>query len=627
MPASRERGRLVAMDRINLTDALQAVSRLFGPVFWSEMVTTARRNRYFVLRVLFAGAMLFFLWTCYLSVDAFKSSSAWDIRDSTRLASSFFATFAWLALIGTLLVAPAIAAGTIATERERRTIEYLFATDLSNAEIVCSKLLSKLLLIGKLILVSVPVLAIFRIMGGIPGDLLYMYFIGLASTACFLSTLSVCISVWSPRARDAIIRVYLVLVVLFAVLPAIVSMVFGWLIFVMGPQNWLQQLGDVLQVVSAINPLFILGSVLSGAGGLGINFDPAPVWRMVYLHLAGSVLFAGIAIASVRRVHLRAVGRADKTERPTVWRLPRLRPEIGIHPMLWKEMFAKTAATKLGILGRVCLILVVCSVIGIVAVMFVSMIVESNSFGGYQAEAFVGYVTGLLDFFFVGTLILMGLRAASLVTYEKERDCWLSLISTPMTGSEIVWGKMLGNLYSFRWLAMPVAIVWVLALMVLPLYAIAIPFTAITFTAIALFATAVGLSYSLRFDSSLKAIAATLGTLLMVGGGYAFCCCVPVMVTARGGDEGMMIGFAGVVPFLLMIPGMLCVIGSPGNEWGVLVFTYVIGTFGYALAAFLLQGYLVTNFERLAGRTSCGSITVPRAIELPQVSSSPSHDE
>ena len=48
-------------------------------------------------------------------------------------------------------------------------------------------------------------------------------------------------------------------------------------------------------------------------------------------------------------------------------------------------------------------------------------------------------------------LLLLAARASGLVTYEKERDCWHSLVATPLTGREIMRGKMWGNLYSIRW--------------------------------------------------------------------------------------------------------------------------------------------------------------------------------
>lgn len=255
---------------------------LLGPVFQSEMVTTGRRARYFVLRVLFALALLVCLWGSYEAIRGFAPSGGLSIRDAANMASAFFVSFAWVTLIAAMLVTPAMAAGTIATERERRTIEYLFATDLSNAEIVFSKLVSRLLLAGKLIIVAVPILAIFRLMGGIPGNLLLTYFAGLGSTVMLLTTGALAISVWSPRARDAVIRVYLVFALIFF-LPAFLGIPLS---LVQGTTNPLMLgLGYLVSATLLINPLWVMGPTLLGGGQLGIGFNANPIWLMVAAHL------------------------------------------------------------------------------------------------------------------------------------------------------------------------------------------------------------------------------------------------------------------------------------------------------------------------------------------------------
>ena len=70
-------------------------------------------------------------------------------------------------LLAVLLIGPALAAGTIAQERERRTMEYLYATPLSNLEIIIGKLGGRVLQILYLVLSGVPVLALAMLLGGI----------------------------------------------------------------------------------------------------------------------------------------------------------------------------------------------------------------------------------------------------------------------------------------------------------------------------------------------------------------------------------------------------------------------------------------------------------------------------
>jgi ABC-type transport system involved in multi-copper enzyme maturation permease subunit len=173
---------------------------LLGPVFSAELVTTARRARYFFVRVIYATILLVILWGTYESVT-YRASGVLSIRQSAELAQLFFGWFAFLQLAAVLLLGPALAAGTIATERERRTIEYLFVTHLSNREIVLDKLAARLLLIGYLTLVGMPVVWIFRLLGGISAGLLLLSFLVTAST---MVTVAACRSVFPSGHRGRV---------------------------------------------------------------------------------------------------------------------------------------------------------------------------------------------------------------------------------------------------------------------------------------------------------------------------------------------------------------------------------------------------------------------------------------
>jgi len=113
---------------------------LLGPVFSADLVTLARRSRYIWLRVVYVGILAFVLWTNYWTYLTMSRIGATDTM--ANLAASFFSGFAWVQLIAVLVFTPALVAGTIAMERERRTLEYLLATDLTNLEIVGGKLAS-----------------------------------------------------------------------------------------------------------------------------------------------------------------------------------------------------------------------------------------------------------------------------------------------------------------------------------------------------------------------------------------------------------------------------------------------------------------------------------------------------
>ncbi len=594
---------------------------LLGPVFQSEMVTTARRTRYFVLRVFFAAGLLLCLWASYSGVVWGSPDGQLSIRTASTLAAVFFQSFAWLTLFTAILVTPAIAAGAISTERERRTIEYLFATDLSNAEIVLSKLFGKLLLVGKLVLVALPVLAIFRLLGGIPGNLLVVYFAGLASTVTLLTMGSLCISVWTARARDAVVRVYLVEAMLL-LLPLLLRVP---LMATAGATSWwYAALSNLAAACLSINPIYVLGQAVAGSGSLGIGLDASVIWQMVQIHLVLTVILAVVAVTAVRRVHLRSIsspGAVVKKRR--FLHPPQFRPALRNHPMLWKELFARTAGTKLGLLGRLALGVILLGVLGGGLYWYCMILFGFSGYGmGWRGggQDFMPANMMITGFLTTGTVILMGLRAAGLIAYEKERDCWLSLLSTPLTGAEIIGAKAAGNMYAFRWVLAPLLFIWFLQITLTPHYIVAIPCHLFTLGATGLFATAVGLAYSLQFKSSLKAIGATMGTLFFIGGGYLMCCCAPLTMGGGGASELFQMAMVGCIPFLLAVPAALVDLDDlfDGHDsW--IVADYLIGSVGYAIAGGVLLSMLIGMFDERVGRTGRSDSYSPSSIPAPPI--------
>ena len=83
-----------------------------------------------------------------------------------RFTAAFFGTFGVMQLLAVMLIGPCAGGRTIALQHERRTIEYLFATPLSNLEIVTGKLGGRVLQILYLVLSGLPVLALAMLLGG-----------------------------------------------------------------------------------------------------------------------------------------------------------------------------------------------------------------------------------------------------------------------------------------------------------------------------------------------------------------------------------------------------------------------------------------------------------------------------
>lgn len=576
---------------------------LTGPIFRYELTAAGRRRRYFLVRVAYCVILLLVMWMTYeqrREYQQWQSGGRVSIRSSAAVARAVFESYSWVQLLAVMAITPALATGTIATERERRTIEYLFVTDLSNAEIVVGKVASRLLLAGQLFLAGLPMLLLFRLLGGIPVQSLAASFLLAASTALLLTALATCISVWSKRSRDAAMRVYLVMIAVLFV-PTLVFGLFGALGMANSPAAaavmWLARLNPVMTLAEAVT----LG---------GVDLDMAEVWRVVGWHAALAIALTGVAVAAVRRVHLReivrtaAVGTRAKLQTAAgrlTWR-----PPLGKRPMLWKEAFAGVAKTRLGIAGAAAAAIIAVAVIGFTIFALVEAGSRRATFRSGAASMYAEYLAGLSGLLGTGLLLLAASRAAGLVTSEKERDCWLSLMATPLSGAEVIYGKLLGNLWALKWGLFLLAGAWFAGVLFDLGVLVAAVIALGTLLDLAAFVTVLGLWFSLRSATTLRATGATLAVAVITGGGYLFCCCA-IAVNSGGGDE-MMLGLAPCMPFLLFCPAMFY--RDSVTDFGYssveaeMTTAYFLGVLGYAVATIGLLNVLINDFERLAGRNT-----------------------
>jgi ABC-type transport system involved in multi-copper enzyme maturation permease subunit len=565
-----------------------------GPLFALEMVTSVRRARYFLVRMLYAAILLLALFIIHqeFNVES-RYNSVSQIAAIAQFAWRFFVTFAFLQISAVVIVGPAMAAGTIASERERRTIEYLFTTTLSNTEIVLGKLLARLMHVAYLVLAGMPILFIAMLMGGIAPEAIVVLMIITLSTALTVSIISITVSVWTPRARDAVVRAYLVMIVLF-VLP---------LMMLQSRGTWFYD--TIIEPLSsqllAANPFYVLEEILVKASSSNTAIAWDTLLALVRNHTIVCILGITASTLAVRRVHLTARGSAPKKCRR---RLNLFRPAVDNRPMLWKEIVAEPAASRLGAIGRIAMMLILFAILASTAYAFCDSATTTSYTN--RPSGYLIYCMSMGTTICCGSLLLIAARAAGAITSEKERDCWTSLITTPLEPKEIILDKIAGNLWAARGVFVLMAIIWGLGLYFDYIFLIPIVFMAGMFLLLAVYASALGVLYSLWCRTSMRAIAATLATGIFVGGAYLFCC-IPLMIAGQGrgpGDE-IIIMFSGCIPFLIGCPAGIYVQNSmsPQSIQDKEIAAYVIGMIGYAVATVVLISTAIGNFDRFTGRT------------------------
>ena len=324
--------------------------KLFGPVLLYDMIRTARLARYSIIRM-FYGAFLFCI-LLYMALILYLTREMGNNREMLRpreiavMAEMFFLTFMLVQLVLVILLTPAYVAGAIADEKDKKTIDYLLATDLDNREIVLSKLVSRLLNITLLLLTGLPILSILQLLGGIDTDLMISGFAILGLTILGLSSLGILLSTLFKKPRDAISLTYLLLIAYVVVgifFYVLASTRVGW----MSTPIWFgaspPTLIDATRWLNAGNPvllIFEIMSAISGIGGRRLAAElPGILTRYAWAHLSISVICVVWSILRVRAIALKQ-SAAGTTASVGLW--ARFRPSVGAFPMLWKEVIVES---------------------------------------------------------------------------------------------------------------------------------------------------------------------------------------------------------------------------------------------------------------------------------------------
>ena len=172
---------------------------MLGPVFARELAVTARRGRAYALRFAYGLALLAVLVAGYRQLDPTRPVQA----QVSQLAGAAFRNLMLVQGLAAIFLTPALVAGAIAGEVQRKTLGDLLTSDLSATEIVIGKLAARLLHVGVLVVASLPVLLLTGLLGGFGLPWCSCSVAATLSTAFFLGGLSILGSTQTRSVRGA----------------------------------------------------------------------------------------------------------------------------------------------------------------------------------------------------------------------------------------------------------------------------------------------------------------------------------------------------------------------------------------------------------------------------------------
>ena len=520
-----------------------------GPVFNLELRRLSRRKRYYALLTLYGLVLLYVVWSNNpqsMFVVPAGPAGGLSVDQWHYAGKSLFEAYAIWQMAMVVLLTPAMVAGVIAEERERKTMPSLLVSGLTSGEIVLGKLCARLFHLGCFVALGIPILVLVERFGGVGLKGVLITFAATATTAFFLGAASILVSTHSRRPRDAIVCVYL-LEFVWHIGPA--------LVLVLLSSNLLAPLRKVAEWVGSTCPLLVmLGHVRGTRFWESANLDEL-FWMMAFQVALGAVMTT-VAVRRLRPAFLKdeskqqsaRAGERDEPKpeniasqstprqpepprgrswlhatsvddaTPAVELAPpepgptepqptpfRRRPECGDDAMIWKEVWTKPKSRMTRVLRG----LVLATMLTLAAVFCFSQGLESVQElfeNGYSAEyedlyhrlelnVRLRYLVTLTAGFM---LLWVSIAAACSLAGERDRDTWVSLVSTPLTGFEIIRGKVIGAFWSLRallalWLALVILGLFVGA--VHPLGALSVTLATATYLA---FGCVLGMVYSLR---------------------------------------------------------------------------------------------------------------------------------
>ena len=423
---------------INFVAQFLSLSWLTGPIFDKELRVSSRRRRNYVLRFAYLALLTAFLVLVWLEEVEHSGSSIYRISRMARAGQTIVIFIIWFQFCATQIIAVIMLSTSISDEVYNRTLGLLMTTPINSFQIVMGKLFSKLLQLILLLAISLPLLAIVRVFGGVPWDYVISSLCITLTAVIFVGSLSLFFSIFSRRAYVVIIVTILTLGVLFALLPFSAGML------------WNAITGDwpgraLTAAIFYYNPygvLFFNTEMMMSqrmAGGMPFFFWPLHCGII----LAASAVILAVSVSIARKVALRqAAGQIDVSSRkgrsrkkaargPAVATAPR---RVQGPPVLWKEL-------RFPLLGRRKIATFIGIFIGLSLLLMTYWLCAEERILDDE-ETHILYAIIFMGLGILFTIIL----PATCITSEKESHSWPLLLTTTIDDRQILFGKFVGIL-------------------------------------------------------------------------------------------------------------------------------------------------------------------------------------
>ena len=423
------------------------------PLLRRELTELSARKRTYVVRSL--GAMVLLAWVLWVSQNVL---SDWQRQQQQRgmwapgraalvpaaslmgAGEVLFPRLVPLLFLAVQLLMPSMVCGSITIEKERNTLGTLFVTRLSPLTIVFEKLLSRLVPMLTFLLLTFPMLAFVYSLGGVDQRVL-LATIWLILWECLLyASIGLMCSAWYSTTVGAFVASYVLSAVMFTLIrlnPSLVPTPYViWQLLMgalAGPFGW--QSGAIMAgaAVSSFaaragqEPIWVT-FVLTIPAMLTVVFCVMTtrflLYRRAFVSQSSLLLRAFRVLDSFfQRLNDRAGGVQIIADRESY-------PEGD--PVTWREREKKSMG-RARYLIRILVVLEFPTLF--VCLLSVMYSVSSNSSNGLMPLWLLAWLLALM---------IVTVKGSTLISSERTRETLDALLSTPLTGRDILLQKVAG---------------------------------------------------------------------------------------------------------------------------------------------------------------------------------------
>ena len=502
----------------------------------------------YLVRGVYATSLFILMCTAWLIVAGTQVIST--IGDMARFGSILFQILVPLQLTLILFLSAIQSAAAVAQEKDKNTFILLLMTRMGNAELVLGRLFASLLQVMMLIAVSLPILMLTTLFGGVAVEQVLWVAAVTSVAGLAAGSLGSTVALWRDKTFQSLALTIMVIAAWLGGWEAI-----GWIFrtpLASASVDWVSWASPARAIQIATQPM------------LGTRFP----LELIGFSACGIVIATLLNAWAILRVRAWNPGREVRPQQPefsddrseaadkqtaTAGELDSgaelgpmvVRPTspsrpVWNNPVLWREMKTWAYGRKI-VFIRLAYWLLALAVLGASYYLATS---EGDSFE--EAGVTIPLLARVLGPFYLASLVLVNALAVTSITNERDGRALDLLMVTDLSPKEFLFGKLLGVLYVTRdmvvWPLILAVVAWWLEAMRTP----ELIYLVLGWLLMCGFVTMLGIHCGSSYTNSRQAVAVSLGSVFFLFVGVLTCM---YMMVSFGSFQGQL------TPFLAFIVG------------------------------------------------------------------------